>query len=92
MFTVDQSARLLQAALDHDLQLLPWFVLGLFCGIRPNGELGKLTWSSVHLAEKQVVISPDVSKTKRRRFVDISNNALEWLEEYGRRGGSVPSD
>jgi integrase len=89
VFTVDQSARLLQAALDHDLQMLPWFVLGLFCGIRPNGELGKLNWSSVHFAEKQVVISPEVSKTKRRRFIDITDNALEWLGEYKRRGGSI---
>jgi site-specific recombinase XerD len=56
VFTVGQAANLLQAALDCDLQILPWFVFGLLCGIRPDGELSKLGWDSVHLAEKQVVI------------------------------------
>jgi integrase len=29
-----------------------------------------------------------VSKTGRRRFVDISDNALAWLEAYRAKGGS----
>jgi len=88
VFTVNQAANLLQAALDCDLQMLPWFVFGLLCGIRPDGELGKLDWDSVHLAEKQVVIPSEVSKTKRRRFVDLLPNAVAWLEEYRQRGGA----
>jgi integrase len=72
------------------LKLLPFFVLGFFCGIRPDGELEKLEWSSVHLVGKsEVEIPPSVSKTKRRRFVDLSENALAWLEEYRRRAGNM---
>jgi integrase len=71
------------------LKLLPFFVFGFFCGIRPDGELEKLEWSSVHLVGKsEVEIPPSVSKTKRRRFVDLSENALAWLEEY--RRGLIP--
>ena len=88
VFKVEQVASLLQAALDYDLQMLPWFVFGLLCGIRPDGELSKLDWDSVHLAERQVVIPPEVSKTRRRRFVDLSPNAVAWLEEYRRRGAA----
>jgi integrase len=88
VFTVHQARSLFQAALDYDLPMLPWFVFGLLCGIRPDGELWKLDWDSVHFAEKQVVIPPEVSKTKRRRFVDLSPNAAAWLDEYRQRGGA----
>jgi integrase len=88
VFTVDQTSALLKAALENDPELIPFFVLGFFCGIRPDGELGKLDWSRVHLADKQIVIPPEVAKTKRRRFVDISDNALSWLEAYRHQGGT----
>jgi integrase len=53
------------------------------CGVRPAGELEKLTWASVHLTGKpEVEIPASVSKTRRRRFVDLSENALAWLEAY----------
>jgi len=88
VFTVDQTSAILKAALKNDFELLPFFVLGFFCGIRPDGELQKLEWSRVHLADKQIVIPPEVAKTKRRRFVDISDNAVAWLEAYRKKGGS----
>jgi len=87
-FTVGETTKLLTAALEHEIELLPFLVLGFFCGIRPDGELQKLQWEHVHLKEKQIVIPPSVAKTKRRRFVDVSNNALLWLRAYGSRGGS----
>ena len=88
VFTVVQTSALLKATLENDFELLPFFVLGFFCGIRPDGELQKLEWSRVHLTDKQIVIPPEVAKTKRRRFVDISDNALAWLEAYRKKGGS----
>ena len=62
--------------------------------IRPDGELPKLQWSDVKLAEKTVVIRPEVAKGgRRRRFVAISPNAIAWLRVYqlagGRREGPV---
>jgi integrase len=62
-------------------------VLGCFCGIRPDGELQKLEWSDIDLSDKVVTIRPEVSKTNRRRFVDLSDNAIAWLEAYRIRGG-----
>ena len=54
----------------------------------------KLQWSDVKLAEKTVVIRPEVAKGgRRRRFVAISPNAIAWLRVYqlagGRREGPV---
>jgi integrase/recombinase XerD len=88
-FTVREVRALLEAALRHDSVLLPFFIFGFFTGIRPSGELSKLRWSDVDLTDGVVTIRPEVSKTRRRRFVDISENAGAWLKEYGARGGSV---
>jgi integrase len=68
---------------------LPFLVLGFFCGIRPRGELEKLEWRDVDLADRVVTIRPEVSKTHRRRFPELSENAIVWLEEYRQRGGHM---
>lgn len=85
----EHVARMLEHALSEDLELLPFLVLGFFCGIRPDGELQKLNWSDIHLADRAIVIRSEVSKTRRRRFPDLSDNAAAWLEAYQLRGGST---
>jgi integrase len=81
--------RMLKHALDQDLELLPFLVLGFFCGIRPDGELQKLLWPDLELNDKLVTIRSEVSKTKRKRFVDLSPNAIAWLRTYRLSGGST---
>jgi integrase len=81
-------SKMLAHALRHDLELLPFLVLGFFTGIRPE-ELRSLQWSDIDLAEKAVTIRPEVSKTKRRRFPELSDNAVKWLEAYRLRGGKT---
>jgi hypothetical protein len=41
--------KLLDYTLENDLELLPFLVLGFFCGIRPEGELMEVQWRDVHL-------------------------------------------
>ena len=84
----DKVQAMLTHALNQDLALLPYLVFGFFAGIRPDGELQKLEWDEVKLAEKTIVIRPEVSKTNRRRFPKISRNANGWLEAYRQRGGT----
>jgi len=83
-----QVSKMLHHALTDDLPLLPYLVLGLFCGIRPDGELQEMAWSDIDLADRIVVVRPEVSKTRRRRFPDLSENAKSWLLAYQDRGGS----
>ena len=40
---------MLNHAWADDVALLPFLVFGLFCGIRPDGEVQKLEWSDVDL-------------------------------------------
>lgn len=80
-------AKMLNHAIENDLQLVAFLVFGFFAGIRPDGELQKLEWRDVLFDEKTIVIRPEVSKTNRRRFPRLSANAQSWLEAYKLRGG-----
>jgi integrase len=89
VFSVEIVRRLLEHALENDLEFLPYRIFTFFCGIRPEGELERLDWSDVRLAEKLAVLRSEITKTKRKRFVDLSDNAIEWLLEYQARGGQM---
>jgi integrase len=89
VFSAQEVERMLGDSLENDLELLPFLTLAAFCGIRPDGELQKLLWSDLKFDgdKPQVVIRPEVSKINRRRFVDLSDNALAWIEAYRQSGG-----
>jgi integrase len=83
---VNRVAAMLNHALENDLELLPFLTLGFFCGARPE-ELGKIEWRDIDVIDRVVTIRPEVSKTHRRRFPDLSENAIAWIESYRQRGG-----
>jgi integrase len=85
---IDGVGRMLQDALKNDVQLLPFLVLGFFTGIRPE-ELRLMRWSDIDIASKGVTIRPEVSKTRKRRFPELSDNAVQWLEAYRNAGGRM---
>lgn len=76
--SVEDSRRLLSQCAERDLEMLPELVLLLFCGVRPDGEIGRcLLERDLNLAERTVAIA---GKTRARRVVDLSENAAAWLE------------
>lgn len=75
----DLVEKMLVDARINEPSLVPFLVFGFFCGIRPMGELTRLKWSDVHFDEKTVTIRKEISKTGRRRFIDLSENTLAWL-------------
>jgi integrase len=90
IFSADTVRALLEYALEKDLYLLPYQVLTFFCGIRSEGEMSRLSWTEVRIPEKLVVLP--AAKTKKRetnRFIHVSENAIDWLQEYRARGGSM---
>jgi integrase len=83
--------KLLLDALLNELSIIPYLVFSFFCGIRPQNEIQKVLWSDIDLAAKehQVTIRPTVAKKRRKRWIDLSANALAWLDEYRARGGMM---
>ncbi len=85
---------MLRDALSHDRELLlPFLVLGFFCGLRPDGELLKVRWSDICLeGTPQLTVRAEIAKTAQRRFIDLQPNAIEWLKLCeGEREGQILS-
>lgn len=91
VFSNEQIKGFLDTALATELELVPYFALGAFAGIRVgSGELLELLWSDIKLEERQIVIRPEISKTHRRRIIPISDNLDRWLRLYLERKGRTP--
>lgn len=86
---VDNVQAMLNDALENDLGLVPLLVFGFFCGIRPDGELQKMDWSTVGLTDKQVTLKPEWTKKNKRRHIDLEPNVLAWIAAYRSLGGST---
>ena len=86
ILTVEQCTRLLEHAPDYDM--MPYCVLGLFCGVRTD-ELSRLTWPSVSLTGRTVTIGPKVAKKRRQRIIPLSDTAMAWLTRYAKRAGPI---
>jgi integrase len=89
IFHPKQVEKMLANAVEHDLALLPYRVFTFFCGIRPEGEMERLEWSHISLTDSVVDLPAEITKKKRRRVVDLSENAVAWLQEYINRGGKM---
>ncbi|MEI6714642.1 MAG: hypothetical protein WCO60_12875 [Verrucomicrobiota bacterium] len=81
ILTPDQVTRLLSTCLAMDRELLGFYVIALFGGIRPTGELSKLQWNHVFAGGgKRIHVPAEVSKTGRIRYVPIEPTLKAWLE------------
>lgn len=82
----EATALMLAAEAENDL--LPYHAIGLFAGVRPL-ELERLEWRHVDLSERHIEITAGVSKTGRRRIIDIEPNLHAWLTRYIENGGET---
>ncbi|HUJ08806.1 MAG TPA: tyrosine-type recombinase/integrase [Verrucomicrobiae bacterium] len=86
VFKVEELARVLEHTDEYGL--LPYVVLGTFCGIRVS-ELTRLDWSKINLAERTVTIEARTTKTKTRRVVALNDTATAWLTPHVKKSGPV---
>jgi integrase len=85
IYIVDDVHSLLRDALANDRPLMPFLVVCAFCGLRPEREAFHLEWSDVHLDDEkpEVIVRPELSKVKRKRAVELSQNAIQWIRASG---------
>ncbi len=85
IYTPLEMTRLLAAASP---EFLPVLLLGGFAGLR-SAEIERLTWESIQLAERHIVVGATASKTASRRIVPIAENLALWLAPYGGCTGKI---
>lgn len=76
-----QTAKLLVSAKRTDPELLPYTLFGIFAGVRPE-ELLRMRWDHVKMEEYHIVLPAEVTKTGRRRVVEMEPALSDWLHWY----------
>jgi len=83
---VERAERMLRYAERHKRALIPYLALGLFAGVRTR-EMTRMEWADISISDRRVLIRNEVSKTKRKRYITLEDNAVQWLRPYlGRKG------
>lgn len=89
IYTADQVRRILDCAWNHDREMVPFFAIAIFAGLRPDkqSEIATLTWENVSFEERWIrVLSP---KTNTKRIVPMEENLYQWLLPWKGRTGPV---
>jgi len=90
ILAADECARLLSACDD---KILPAVALGMFAGLRPESEVWRLDWSRIDFKRKLIDVEPLSTKNSGDnasvRWVQMSNNLVEWLMPYRQKSGPV---
>jgi integrase len=82
VLSVSQCEAVLRAAETHKKGLLvPYLAVCLFAGLRPF-EAARLTWEQVNLEDGEILIEPEMTKTKRARVVKICATLAAWLRAH----------
>ena len=76
---VDDIKKLLCVTMEDHLDMMPYFSLGIFAGIRPF-EIRRLNWQDINFQKSEIYIPKDVSKTRTDRLINISKNLTQWLK------------
>jgi len=96
VYTVEQVRILMNAAWGYDRELVPYFAIAIFAGLRPdeNSEITALDWEDVNLEEGWIRVAASFdNKTGTRRFVPIEENLRLWLEPWREASGpAVPKN
>ena len=76
IFSVEDTARLLQVAQSIDPPIAKYLAIGLFAGIRPN-EIIRLDNSDIN--GRYIEVKGTSAKTRKRRIVSVLPNLQNWL-------------
>lgn len=86
---VEDVEKVLRYAAANAPETVPYFALCLFAGIRPQGEIGRLTWADINFERREIDIRADVSKTGDERFIEMSENLVLWLLPHRQTSGAI---
>lgn len=68
--------------------LVPYLTIGAFAGLR-SAEIVRLDWKNIRFDRGFIECEAEMTKTRRRRLVPISDNLRAWLEPLKQDSGRV---
>lgn len=84
----EQARTIMQTAWEHDRDMVPYFAVAMFAGLRPESELATLRWEDVNFEERWIRVHFG-NKTDTKRFVPMEDNLMAWLEPWKEATGSI---
>ena len=88
VFMVPEAKAVLACAWDNDRELVPWFAVSMFAGLRPDSEIWSLRWEHIDFEEKWIKVVAG-NKTDTQRYVDLEENLITWLMPFRKDKGLV---
>ena len=73
----------------NDRELIPYFVLGYFAGLRPISEIQPLEFSQIDLEQKVIKVTTTKTARNPRRQVPLEENAFQWLKSFKDKKGPI---
>jgi len=92
VYTADEVRALMNCTWEHDRELVPYFAIAIFAGLRPDekSEITALGWDDVNLNEGWIRVAAKFdNKTETKRFVQIEPNLKLWLAPWEKASGMV---
>jgi integrase len=86
----DLKTALYKAEQDDTVrQIIPYLVIAAFAGVR-SAEICRLTWEDhIKLDQGVIILGSDITKTKRRRVIQMEPTLIEWLSVHQSTGKVV---
>lgn len=89
IYTAEEAEKLIDAAIAHpELDLLAYYTLGLFAGVRV-AELGRVTWDMIDLEAQEITLSGKITKTYQPRTIELSPNVIAKLKMIKHKSGPI---
>lgn len=95
IYTPDDLKKVLNCAIEYDVDLIPIIVMGAFLGLRPTEAHGedvekkKLPWEAFDWEEEMLNLIYQKVRTKRPRSIPIQNAAQKWLAPFRALNGPI---
>jgi hypothetical protein len=91
--TPADTLKLLRAAWEHDREMVPYFAVCYFAGLRPDSEAKRVHFEHFNWTEGFLKVEVTKTNDAAHRYVPIEDALRAWLEPWMRRTGSiVPSN
>ena len=93
VYSEQQVEALMACAWEHDREMVPFFALLVFAGLRPDqrdSEIAKIRWEDINFTERWIRVGALFdNKTETKRFVTMEDNLYLWLQPWEGKSGLV---
>jgi integrase len=80
ILTVEECNALFKSCVELEPDMSTFFALGIFCGLRSGTELQEIRKGDIDLERGFVNVRAEITKSRKRRIVDLSENCKAWLK------------